>query len=109
MSATIELDVFSGRPNPSWTIDDQSIRSLVSMLDAEPRVDAAPPADGLGFRGFRVRLSDGARVRDIHVSGSIIQEGPQRFLDRGRTIEALILSTMPAAVRAEFADILPKP
>ncbi|MCP3802763.1 hypothetical protein NLX83_26160 [Allokutzneria sp. A3M-2-11 16] len=44
----IELDVFSGVPNPRWTLSGAEARRLVALLPATPE----PEREGLGFRGF---------------------------------------------------------
>lgn len=49
----VELDVFSGRPNPHWELDgssSQTLRQLQGRLTAARRAPAQPP--GLGYRGF---------------------------------------------------------
>jgi hypothetical protein len=47
----VELDVFSGRPNPRWTLPaelaDTLRTELAERLPAEPQT-----APGLGYRGF---------------------------------------------------------
>ncbi|WP_043811607.1 hypothetical protein [Allokutzneria albata] len=47
----IELDVFSGVPNPRWTLSDAEARRLVSLLPATPDAPGTERG-GLGFRGF---------------------------------------------------------
>ena len=50
----VELDVFSGRPNPRWQLDERSgqeLRRLQSRLSVSSVAPAEPPA--LGYRGFR--------------------------------------------------------
>lgn len=49
----VELDVFSGRPNPRWKLDEdaaESLRQLLSRLSVA--TDAPPEQPGLGYRGF---------------------------------------------------------
>ena len=59
----VELDIFSGRPNPRWELDEhaaETLRRLVSRLSV---TSASPPeAPGLGYRGFVV-TDDGERFR----------------------------------------------
>jgi hypothetical protein len=48
-----ELDIFSGRPNPRFELDEQSseaLRQLVTRLT--PATDSPPEPPGLGYRGF---------------------------------------------------------
>jgi hypothetical protein len=65
----IELDAFSGRPNPTWVASPEQAasvsRALTSLRDAP-----APPEPGhLGYRGFIIRQRGmQARVYGGHVS-----------------------------------------
>lgn len=51
----IELDIFSGRPNPTWTLTSAEAVELESITTSLPVADAPPPFDGLGYRGIVVR------------------------------------------------------
>ncbi len=58
----IELDIYSGRPNPSWVLDEAEGSELVERLRAEPRMMGAvnDVTLGLGYRGYIVTaLSEG--------------------------------------------------
>jgi hypothetical protein len=49
----VELNVFSGRPNPSWVMEPGEAAELLERLRRLlPGSGAAPP--GLGYRGFTV-------------------------------------------------------
>ena len=50
----VTLDVFSGRPNPSWELPDHDADSVVERFAARatPAALAAPPR--LGYRGYVV-------------------------------------------------------
>lgn len=50
---TVELDVFSGRENPRWTLTAQETARVEELLRGLPGAPDAPPP-GLGFRGFRL-------------------------------------------------------
>jgi hypothetical protein len=56
----VELDIFSGMPNPRWVLTRREEQELVDRLTAEPaNVSAVATADeqfGLGYRGLIVRL-----------------------------------------------------
>ena len=94
----VELDVFSGRPNPQWYVDepiDQQIRELHRQLASTTTLPAEPP--GLGYRGFRYTL-DGAVWRVWN--GALV--GPDRILhDPTRSVERLLLGQLPD----EYADL----
>lgn len=56
---TVELDIFSGNPNPKWTLSRKEANELLDRVMAD-RSLAAPPqtVGGLGYRGFIVSADD---------------------------------------------------
>lgn len=69
----VELDVFSGRPNPSWTLSPEEADGLAKRLQSLRSVDQAPHEPGLGYRGFMLSSSE----REIRVYQGVltVQEG----------------------------------
>lgn len=62
-SATVQLLVFSGRPDPEWTTEATEVEALssaVSGVVGGQRHDGTPPEGGLGYRGIRVVNAGGA-------------------------------------------------
>lgn len=68
---TVELDVFSGRPNPQWTLTQTEAARVEELLqDLPPAEKAVEPA--LGYRGFvmtagKRRITVGKGV--VHLEG----------------------------------------
>jgi hypothetical protein len=59
----ITADVFSGRPNPVWLVDDENeARAALDALTRERSLilPDVPPEAGLGFRGMRIEMLDDA-------------------------------------------------
>ncbi len=94
----VELDVFSGRPNPRWQVDEhieQQLRERHRRLAASATPAAEPP--GLGYRGFCYTL-EGVSWRALN--GFVV--GPDRVLhDPHRSIERLLLDHLPD----EYGDL----
>jgi hypothetical protein len=62
----VELDIFSGMPNPTWVLSKRQEAKLYELLRAEPdqisRVTALDKRFGLGYRGLivrRIKTDDG--------------------------------------------------
>jgi hypothetical protein len=92
--ALVELDLFSGRPNPTWELDDRSAQQLEPLIEGLPptHVPASEPP-GLGYRGFRVSAGDRSyRVLGTHVA---VAPGDHRA-DRHRAVETFLLDHVPA-------------
>ncbi|MCC6192751.1 MAG: hypothetical protein IT318_27335 [Anaerolineales bacterium] len=57
---SVELDIFSGRPNPRWILSEAEEKELVNRILADP-ASILPDTLGqarLGYRGFIVRVHD---------------------------------------------------
>ena len=93
----VELDVFSGRPNPCWELDElgtQELRRLQSRLAATRQASVEPP--GLGYRGFL--YSDGTgRVR---VFRGYLQTTRAVLADPSFSVERYLLDQLPAEYAA---------
>ncbi|WP_147441883.1 hypothetical protein [Corallococcus exercitus] len=63
---TVELDIFSGRPNPRWALTEREARQLTERIRADPSLLLPLDADtgGLGYRGFIVRAEDTGMADD---------------------------------------------
>src|SRR3954447_20325215 len=55
-AARVEIDLFSGRPNPSFELDPRATHELLGLLGNLKQSDKAARRDGLGFRGFAVNV-----------------------------------------------------
>jgi hypothetical protein len=73
----VVLDVYSGRPNPSWTLSAKQIQSLVKLLGKDYRKmtlvrPRTPP--GLGYRGFMIinQSKEKSLPPELHVYKGVI-------------------------------------
>jgi hypothetical protein len=93
----VELDVFSGRPNPRWELDEpgtSELRRLQSRLTAARQAPVEPP--GLGYRGFLYSDATG-RVR---VFRGYVQTTRAVLADPSFSIERSLLDQLPAEYAA---------
>lgn len=85
----VTLDVFSGRPNPSWTLSPEEAEELAGKLEDLPPSDRSAAADDLGYRGFVVTgLQDPTgSPSQVHVVGGIVtvrsDVGARSYVDAG--------------------------
>jgi hypothetical protein len=103
--ARVEIDIFSGRPNPSFQLDHAATTELLQLLDTIKRGAGAAPRDGLGFRGFLVSIEGHPGIR---VSGTAVTSGGQQLVDPSRTVERFLMSKMPDEQKRQFSDVLPR-
>lgn len=85
----VMVDVFSGRPNPEWTMDSREIDAVRALLTTLPAAESAlPAAEGrLGMRGFRLGalwIEDQPVMIEVPVEGDILTvtapDGTRRYL-----------------------------
>jgi hypothetical protein len=104
-TARVEIDLFSGRPNPSFKLDQPATHKLLGLLGNLKQSDGkAVRRDGLGFRGFAVSVEG---QPDIYVSGPAVSVGSRQFVDEAGAIERFLLSRIPVDLRRQFRDVLP--
>lgn len=79
----IELDIFSGRPNPVWTLPTSAEHQIIERIQDLPPAQA-PNVQALGYRGFVVRIpSDRATpAKDIRVQLGVVTIGSEHFEDK---------------------------
>lgn len=107
MKISIQLDVFSGRPNPSWELSPSESGELFNQLSLLPEADAAkaPYYDRLGYRGFIVSVYE----KDTTSSPSIYRifqgyvfNSDKLYSDK----DSLEKSFIEQARKKGFADII---
>jgi hypothetical protein len=52
----VELDAFSGRPNPKWMLSEEKASRVLEKIESLPEIKDAPHPPDLGFRGFVLRV-----------------------------------------------------
>jgi hypothetical protein len=80
MATIVTLNIYSGRPNPSWSLTDGQESSLRERLEALSTFTDSRPSGvsgGLGYRGFQVarHVEDAGRTDRLHVHESIVDRG----------------------------------
>ena len=100
MSVTVTLDIFSGRPNPSWILEDDEARQLLDRIyAAEQRTPLkVPGAEGqLGYRGFSLHATAVSPFGQLRIQAhqGIIDTGPRELsaVDESREIEKALLES----------------
>jgi hypothetical protein len=106
-NATVELDIYSGKPNPSWSLSKELIPDLLQRLRAlEPSGTAPAEFDGLGYRGVRASLQDSSKLTaSLIVSRgavTIVRDGQQSwYRDAGRQLELWLVQSGASIVSSD--------
>jgi hypothetical protein len=108
MAVEIVLDMFSGRPNPTWVLDSKQEAELIQRLNALPPDGSVetvePPA--LGYRGLQMQITDGPLndSEPIRVYAGTIRQGGKILRDDGRAFEKWLLQTGASTIQGELMD-----
>jgi hypothetical protein len=116
MPVEIEVDLYSGRPNPRVTLTPAAEAALRQRLAGLPVAPAgtAGPQDGLGYRGLRIVGYAG--ISEIIVSAGVVElrdqagrlalhEDPGRGLERWLIKEAVAGAVSPEVSRELQQDL----
>jgi len=94
LAVTVTLDLFSGRPNPEWSLSTDDARSLVDALRHLPiSTDKPPTPPGLGYRGLVVRISGDQGDAEYRLFAGMAVSANRRLIDDGRALERGLLQS----------------
>ncbi len=87
----ITVDIFSGRPNPSWIIDDDRGKEILDQVAKNRDIisKTSDGYDGLGFRGIQIELMGDESIKGIPAQFSIgngVQKNQKDSLNIARRI-----------------------
>lgn len=109
-TVTVEADLFSGRPNPSWTLAPGEIEPLLALLRRlapvpEPAPEREAPGQ-LGYRGLALRfVRQGTEVASLEVLSRRVRyrdgAGPRLLADPGREVERFLVASGQGKVEPE--------
>ena len=88
----VEVDIYSGRPNPCYSLHSTETAELMSRLATLPQTDQATQPAALGYRGLRVTIDPPDPTAEIQVGHGTVtihqSDGEQRWLtDPDRQLE----------------------
>jgi hypothetical protein len=115
----VEIDIFSGMPNPHWTLSEADTATLLSKFSELPNAEPSPRSDRLGYRGVGliVRSAQGGASK-VFVHNGVVEtrDGPSvRFFgDPRRALERWLIDTGrsrlgPEVMKAIDADLQRQP
>lgn len=109
----VEVDVYSGRPNPRWDLSPrqaEELRELVRQLPGGEGEGFRP--DNLGYRGLIVRGagSGEADFDELFIGNGIVvasgRGGARKFIDSGRAVERWVLKTGEGRLEGDLYEYL---
>ena len=86
----VEVDIFSGTPNPHWTLSESDAAVFISKFSGLRKTAARPRSANLGYRGLIVRMPQEAGRR-IYIQNGVVEvrngTSCTFFLDPHRSLE----------------------
>jgi hypothetical protein len=98
-NVVVTLNVFSGKPNPTWTLaDGQPVEFLRRLRELHVSKAAAREADNLGYRAVSVEFQDQTKAAVmVKASRGVVtldRSGQQsHYIDAGRQFELWLVHT----------------
>lgn len=109
----VEVDVYSGRPNPVWDLSTQQSEEFLNRVRALPKRESDGALnDGLGYRGLKVTGSELSQegYKEIVISNRIVavqdENKSQQFTDENRALERWLLQTGKGKIEDELYEYL---
>ena len=106
-SVEVELDIFSGKPNPTWVLSNRDAAEFLDRLGLLTRTTSGEISNPLGYRGFVVDTGRGQLVR---VQDGTVQathgEDQSYFADPHRDLERWLFSTGATVIDSRLASIV---
>jgi hypothetical protein len=106
---TVEVDVYSGRPNPSWQLNSMQARLLLRMLDGVERPGRSGRScdlPGLGYRGLRVTIAEGERTSTWRVFDRCLDHDGRAFTDPRARVQAFLFRSTPPSLKSDLGSVL---
>ena len=107
----VELDIYSGVPNPSWILSPPEAEDLTNRISRlVPTDEVLQRPETLGYRGFIVQTTaaSSAIVQTIRAYHGIVEvvdsTGTAYYLDPERQIELWLLATSKPPLSDDLID-----
>ena len=103
----ITVQLFSGRPNPSWIIvDEEAFKFVEALRHLQPIFDTNNRQIRLGYQGLEVTIIEGKKIEEYFIfNGRIFHEGKQ-FIDQKRVIELTLLQTGASRLDPQLLELI---
>ena len=106
----VELDIFSGNPNPTWILSDSEGVFFLKRLAMLPKASAKELSTNLGYRGFIVRVTNGTEKSFVRIqNGTVLlsQDDISVFYsDQNRDLERWLLNSSKSFLKSELFKIV---
>jgi hypothetical protein len=106
----VELDIFSGNPNPTWILSDADGVLFIKKLTTLQETTAKKLSNNLGYRGFIAKVVDETEESLVQIQNGTIQLSQNDinvyYSDQNRDLERWLLNTGKPSLRSDLFKIV---
>ncbi len=106
----VELDIFSGNPNPVWILSGADGVLFLKKLAMLPRASARELHDNLGYRGFIVKVTNETGESLVRIQNGTVQLSQNGinvyYNDQNRHLERWLLNSGKPTLRVDLFKIV---
>ena len=106
----VELDVFSGNPNPVWILSEADGVIFLKKLAMLPQASAKELHNDLGYRGFIVEVINETEASLVRIQNGTVQISQNNttvyYSDRDRHLERWLLNSGKPTLRSDLFKIV---
>ena len=106
----VELDIFSGNPNPVWILSEADGVLFLNELAMLPRDSEKELSDNLGYRGFIAKVINGTEESLVRIQNGTVQLSQNGtnicYRDQGRHLERWLLNSGEATLKSDLFKIV---
>jgi len=106
----VELDIFSGNPNPIWILSEADGVLFLKKLAMLPKASAKELSDNLGYRGFIVKVINETGESFVRIQNGTVQLSQSGiniyYSDQNRNLERWLLNSGKPILRSDLYDMV---
>ena len=106
----VELDIFSGNPNPVWILSGTDGDLFLKKLAMLPQASAKELHDNLGYRGFIVKVTNESGESLVRIQNGTVHISKNDTnvycSDQNRHLERWLLNSGKPALRSDLFKIV---
>jgi hypothetical protein len=106
----VELDIFSGNPNPVWILPEADGVLFLKKLAMLPKASATELSDNLGYRGFIIKVINETKESLIRIQNGTVQFSQSGtnvyYSDQNRNLERWLLNSGKPILMSDLYDIV---
>jgi hypothetical protein len=106
----VELDIFSGNPNPVWILPETDAVLFLKKLAMLPKASATELSDNLGYRGFIIKVINESEESLVRIQNGTVQFSQSStnvyYSDQNRHLERWLLNSGKPILKSDLYDMV---